>query len=135
MELPATLLQASQTLLEDWANQAGEIELPGAISAQIPMVFACSEYVARQCIRHPQRFAELVTSGDLQRKYAADEYQQQLQRHDALLHNEEGLIKFLRQFRQREMVRIIWRDLTGLSDLAEVMYDLSKLADACTPPH
>lgn len=119
-------------MLDDWASQSADIDLPDIIKSQIPVVFACSEYVARQCIRYPDRFAQLVSSGDLQRIYAPDDYQQHLQCHASDINNEQELIKFLRQFRQREMVRIIWRDLTGLSALEEVMHDLSELADACT---
>ncbi|WP_455198900.1 bifunctional [glutamate--ammonia ligase]-adenylyl-L-tyrosine phosphorylase/[glutamate--ammonia-ligase] adenylyltransferase, partial [Kaarinaea lacus] len=42
----------------------------------------------------------------------------------------EQLGKLLRQHRQREMLRITWRDMTGLADLNETMADLSALADA-----
>ena len=41
------------------------------------------------------------------------------------------LQRLLRNFRQREMVRIAWRDLSGRAALAETMADLSAFADAC----
>ncbi|MCB1799918.1 MAG: bifunctional glutamine synthetase adenylyltransferase/deadenyltransferase, partial [Gammaproteobacteria bacterium] len=37
----------------------------------------------------------------------------------------------LRRFRQREMLRIVWRDLGGLASLDETLEDLSELADVC----
>ncbi|MCW8904091.1 bifunctional [glutamate--ammonia ligase]-adenylyl-L-tyrosine phosphorylase/[glutamate--ammonia-ligase] adenylyltransferase, partial [Sedimenticola sp.] len=37
----------------------------------------------------------------------------------------------LRRFRNEQMVRIIWRDLTQAAPLAETLEDLSALADAC----
>ena len=37
----------------------------------------------------------------------------------------------LRQFRTREMVRIIWRDLTRSAELEETTADMSRLAEAC----
>lgn len=132
MERPEQLKNATQLLLDEWLVTPAAQELPEQIATQIPFVFACSEYVARQCIRHPQRFVELVSSGDLQRRYESNHYLQYLQNADAEISNEETLIKKLRQLRQREMVRIIWRDLTGLSDLHEVTHDLSILAEACT---
>jgi glutamate-ammonia-ligase adenylyltransferase len=37
----------------------------------------------------------------------------------------------LRDFRNREMLRIAWRDLAGWASLEEVLVDLTDLADAC----
>jgi len=39
--------------------------------------------------------------------------------------------KILRRFRHRHMVRILWRDLTGIAAIADTLRDLSALADAC----
>jgi len=132
MDLPEILKSTSSLLLDEWKIASDGIELPPEITAQLPFVFTCSEYVARQCIRHPQRFAELVSSGDLQRQYDPDEYHQRVRSSDNEIINEAALMKFLRQLRQREMLRIIWRDLTSQADLQEVMQNLSELADACT---
>ena len=45
--------------------------------------------------------------------------------------DEPGLHKALRLFRRRQMLRIIWRDLSGWADLDETLEDLSALADCC----
>ena len=42
-----------------------------------------------------------------------------------------GLDAGLRRFRNRQMLRIIWRDLCGLSTLAETFSDLTTLAEIC----
>lgn len=42
-----------------------------------------------------------------------------------------GLNPALRQFRNREMLRLIWRDLNGLAPIDEILADLSRLADIC----
>lgn len=39
--------------------------------------------------------------------------------------------KILRRFRHRHMVRILWRDLTGVARVSDTLKDLSALADAC----
>jgi glutamate-ammonia-ligase adenylyltransferase len=39
-------------------------------------------------------------------------------------------MRVLRQLRNREMVRIGWRDIAGHADLEETLVDLSRLADA-----
>jgi glutamate-ammonia-ligase adenylyltransferase len=94
-------------------------------------VVACSEFVLHWCRRRPEWLAGLVTSGDLSRAYTNDEIQAELcQRLNGVV-DEKQLTSRLRQFRQREMLRIIWRDLAGWSDLEETMRDLSRLADAC----
>jgi len=42
-----------------------------------------------------------------------------------------GLETGLRRFRNREMLRIIWRDLSGLAPLAETFANLTSLAEIC----
>ncbi|MFW6284568.1 MAG: bifunctional [glutamate--ammonia ligase]-adenylyl-L-tyrosine phosphorylase/[glutamate--ammonia-ligase] adenylyltransferase, partial [Desulfosalsimonas sp.] len=94
-------------------------------------VFAFSEYAARQCMRNPEMLRDLLESGDLERLYPQDQYHQYIVRAAGKASDEEGLAVELRRLRHREMVRIVWRDLTGRADLFETMADLSALADAC----
>ena len=94
-------------------------------------VMAASEFVARTCIRHPEILTDLLDSGDLLSDYAADELLTRLRTNVAGAENDAGLKRVLRHFRQREMVRIAWRDLAGWASLEEVLRDLSRLADAC----
>lgn len=42
-----------------------------------------------------------------------------------------GIDPALRQFRNREMMRLIWRDLNQLAPVDEILEDLSTLADVC----
>ncbi len=44
---------------------------------------------------------------------------------------EHGLEAGLRRFRNREMLRIVWRDLCGLAPLAETFGSLTSLAEIC----
>lgn len=94
-------------------------------------VLAGSDYVAQWGERHPERAAELITSGDLLRVYDAEKYSLQLANILKDVADETTLHQQLRYFRQREMVRVIWRDLAGWADLAETVRELSALADAC----
>ncbi|AHK80275.1 glutamine-synthetase adenylyltransferase [Ectothiorhodospira haloalkaliphila] len=88
-----------------------------------------SDFVARACVRRPALLVDLVTSGDLERVYEDGE----MTRHvaDALQDaaDEPALMRALRRVRNREMVRIAWRDLAGLSDLNEALEDLTCLAE------
>jgi glutamate-ammonia-ligase adenylyltransferase len=44
---------------------------------------------------------------------------------------QDGLEAGLRRFRNREMLRIVWRDLCGLATLGETFCDLTRLAEVC----
>ena len=94
-------------------------------------VLTASEYVLNQGERQPQRMTELVESGDLEKAYSQNDYQQRLQQQLANIKDEATLHQQLRYFRQREMVRIIWRDLSGWAELAETVRELTALADSC----
>ncbi len=94
-------------------------------------VFALSEFVAASCMRKPFLLKALIESGDLERAYEPGEYWERGKKAIAHVDNEILLAATLRKFRNREMVRIAWRDLTGIADLHETLSDLSAFADAC----
>lgn len=95
------------------------------------LVLLGSDYVSQWGQRNPDRAQVLIASGDLQSVYDEQGFQQRLAEHLLEVSDEITLQQRLRYFRQREMVRIIWRDLAGWADLAETVRDLSAMADAC----
>lgn len=125
----------------------------GNHGAEIRKALAFSDFVTHQVVRHPRRLLDLLESGDLYAVYGPDGYRHRLaalwRRHfpqqpmgwgdggvagppgqaTAAVHK-DALMKVLRLFRQREMVRIALRDLCGRADLDETLRDLSTLADA-----
>ena len=94
-------------------------------------VFAFSDFVAENCIRHPALISDLIESGDLQRSYSQHHFSETLKTVLVNVKDEATLIQILRVFRRREMTRIAFRDLAGWSNLAETVSDLSNLADTC----
>ncbi|GAA0697948.1 bifunctional [glutamate--ammonia ligase]-adenylyl-L-tyrosine phosphorylase/[glutamate--ammonia-ligase] adenylyltransferase [Marinobacterium maritimum] len=104
---------------------------PEALNTQLARVLVGSDYVAEQLQRHPEWLAELLSSGDLQQAYADSAYAERLQALLSEITDEKELHRQLRLFRQREMVRLIWRDLNRLSDMRGTTRELSRLADAC----
>jgi len=101
------------------------------IIAAAKQVFYFSDFVSKSCIRHPEMFADLVKSGNLQRRFMQDEYPAMLESLLLEVKDDQKLSFLLRLLRRREMVRIAWRDLADWADLSETMADLSNLADAC----
>ena len=94
-------------------------------------VFALSEFIAGLCRRAPHLLGDLLDSGDL----LADSWPEVLKKRVAdqlaRCRDEAALHQALRGIRQREMLRIAWRDLAGWAELNETLRDLSDLADAC----
>lgn len=100
---------------------------------QLGLVWGCSDFVADQAARHPDLFRQLLESGDLQRKYSENYYRNALKSEIANLAraDEEALSSLLRLFRQREIIRIIWRDFLRHAPLLETTRDLTLLAEGC----
>jgi len=102
-----------------------------ALLQQLARVWSGSEYVRLQMVHDPDLFFDLVAEGDLYRSYQENSYQQLLENSLARVENETQLMWVLRQHRQREMVRLIWREQLELVSIEESTRDLSNLADAC----
>ncbi len=90
-----------------------------------------SDFIARFALRDPKAWQDFFTSDDAAATYVRGEHQQRLNQALANADNEKGLHQILRHFRQREMMRIAWRDLANLAGVEETIRDLSQLANAC----
>ena len=134
MTISGTLAEKAENKWQAFvkAGDASGIPIPGGAEFRhtAQRIFAFSDFVSETSIRHPDLLVDLVQSGDLERRYLADEYSKTLKALLAGIAEEAALEKQLRHFRRREMVRIAWRDLCGLSDLFVTMADLTALAEA-----
>ena len=92
-------------------------------------VFRHSAFVAEACDRDPALRAALE-AGEFNRPQAAATLHAAAEALLAAEPDESAFMDALRRLRRRELVRIAWRDLTGRAPLAEVLADLSMLADA-----
>jgi glutamate-ammonia-ligase adenylyltransferase len=132
MSLPP--LAALPALLNPLAARAGALLPAGwpAPRAQLlERLCATSDFVHEQAVRDPELLPELAASGELERCLAPGELRTQLVEALAGCADEDELGRRLRRFRNRQQLRIIWRDISRLADLAETCGDLSDLADAC----
>ena len=98
---------------------------------RLERLWSWSDFLATACTRNPALIGELFRSGVMERGYRGGELAARLERQLADVADETGLERALRLFRQREMLRIVWRDLEGHASLDETLEDLSELADAC----
>jgi len=111
-------------------REGSAITLDDSLLVSLCKVWASSEFVAQLCVRQPSLLEDLLTSGDLIREYEQGVYREALSQKLATIDDANNLGHMLRQHRQREMMRIAWRDISGLSKVNETMRDLSELADA-----
>jgi len=149
--LPPTL-QANaqirwQNLIDSLASIGVSVDTDQTALQLIRKTLIFSDFVHRQFLHRPQICRDLVESQDLVRSCNSQNYQDRLAEasHNHLGHslfqwpmdpdtgsvNKTAVMKALRHFRHREMVRIAIRDIGGLADLEETMADLSALADTC----
>lgn len=130
--MPPDLWSVFSTLWERFTVAAGEdLAARTAARAELPQVWGASDFVANWCIQNPENCCELIASGDLAAGYGDGEMRRRLDIALGEADTEQALDAALRRFRQREMVRIAWRDLSGAGTLEDTMGDVSDLADAC----
>ncbi|MDP5071854.1 MAG: bifunctional [glutamate--ammonia ligase]-adenylyl-L-tyrosine phosphorylase/[glutamate--ammonia-ligase] adenylyltransferase, partial [Congregibacter sp.] len=96
---------------------------------QLATVLAGSRYVAETLRRRPWLLLQLSHTGQLQTPLRDGELDAELG--ELLARSEHAPAVVLRRFRQRQMLRIIWRDLNRLALTLETTRDVSWLADAC----
>ncbi len=147
--LPSEIINDAKSRWETYSRtaeaHAAIIEADKGFLEELHQVWGFSEFVSKRCLRDPGMLMDLFESKHLFEAYPTDFYRKNLKSilsdfdHGAAtdlinagLTNQIPILqRLLRTFRQREMVRIAWRDLSGRAVLAETMADLSAFADAC----
>lgn len=123
MPLSSSLQQQWQTVCERLPEA-----LPGSsLSEQARQVLTFSDFVQESVTAHPDWLAELEASPP-----RADEWQhyaQWLQEALADISDEAALMRVLRQFRRRVMVRIAWAQALMLMSEESTLQQLSHLAE------
>ncbi|MGD8912000.1 MAG: bifunctional [glutamate--ammonia ligase]-adenylyl-L-tyrosine phosphorylase/[glutamate--ammonia-ligase] adenylyltransferase [Candidatus Thiodiazotropha sp.] len=129
------LQQETEKQWQQWRQKLNEAGLPIPREAEFHQialtVWEASDYVVQCAMRNLELLPELYRQGDLNKSFNEGEMAQRLATILQSVNDEEGLSVALRNFRRRQMVRIIWRDLARLAPLDETLEDLSALADSC----
>ncbi|AKH20864.1 bifunctional [glutamate--ammonia ligase]-adenylyl-L-tyrosine phosphorylase/[glutamate--ammonia-ligase] adenylyltransferase [Sedimenticola thiotaurini] len=110
---------------------AAELRSVDGFEAALLQVWEGSDFVAQYCLKQPQKLMDLQHSGAFTTSYTDGEMERRLAERLVGVTDETALHRELRRFRNEQMVRIIWRDLTRTAPLDETLVDLSALADAC----
>ncbi|MCU7942583.1 MAG: bifunctional [glutamate--ammonia ligase]-adenylyl-L-tyrosine phosphorylase/[glutamate--ammonia-ligase] adenylyltransferase [Candidatus Thiodiazotropha sp. (ex Cardiolucina cf. quadrata)] len=135
MGLRVNLQQETEKQWQQWRQKLNEAGLPIPQEAEFHQaalkVWEASDYVVQCALRYLELLPDLYRDGDLNRSFSKGEMSQRLALVLESVSDETGLSHILREFRRRQMVRIIWRDLAGLASLDETLEDLSALADSC----
>jgi len=134
-DLPTALVESCRIHWESFLETVDDSYFQYAWDSQLletlAKVWACSEVVARWCIRHPEW---LQTINDLnlpEVNLVYQSYQELWLQQELVATDEKSLFKALRHFRNQQMLRIIWRDIAGWSDLQNTTQELSALAEVC----
>lgn len=138
-DLPASLEPLGERLLADLRDPslddpARDSTLAGWPEARwqaLRRVGAASDFVAEQVRRDPAGFVAYASSGALEQPLAPGALRDALVAALEGCDDEDELARRLRRFRNRQQLRIVWRDVTRQADLRETCRDLSDLADAC----
>lgn len=134
-DIPEPLQEVTErqllVFLEKCEEQAVDLKVADSQLALVSQAFAMSKFIADYAVTRTEPFLELLSSGDLEKLREPDDIKAALALFLSSVETEEQLMAGMRAFRNREMVRIAWRDLLGLASLDETLCDLSHLADAC----
>ncbi len=119
------------TALEQYRQRFREAggRFPEALLEELPRVWGGSDFVAEQMCRSPELADWLVRPGCLDAPLTPEDLRSELDEALAAVEDEAGLQEALRRVRQRHMVRLIWRDLSGRGDYHTTVADISLLAN------
>ncbi|OGT30712.1 MAG: hypothetical protein A3E87_07065 [Gammaproteobacteria bacterium RIFCSPHIGHO2_12_FULL_35_23] len=90
-----------------------------------------SDYILEQVHTHSEIIVELLLSDDFFKNYVLEDYVQRFDSYCQQVTTYFELEAGLRQFRRREIIRLIWRDVLGFADIEAIMYETSLLAESC----
>ncbi|MEH6515673.1 MAG: bifunctional [glutamate--ammonia ligase]-adenylyl-L-tyrosine phosphorylase/[glutamate--ammonia-ligase] adenylyltransferase [Halioglobus sp.] len=136
-QLPESLIEVANSAWDSLIERASDASISRLttmlqdrpLSQQLARLLATSPFVADLLRRKPEILIDLVDSGELHTRLPETVWRDQLM---AQMSEEDAeLGPVLRRFRQRHMLRIVWRDFCRLADTLETVRDTSLLADAC----
>ena len=114
-------------------REAGRLEAFDAapqLRQELPRVLSASDFVCAALERSAELAEWLIGEGALERALTSGEMAARVRSALAGEHDLAAFMTAIRRQREREMVRIAWRDLAGSAGIAETLADTSAFADA-----
>jgi glutamate-ammonia-ligase adenylyltransferase len=127
LDLPATLNTLGQTRWDELTQLAEFNPTWHSQQSNIQQALALSDFIYHQCFKHPAMIDSLVD--DQEHPISLADYQNLLHSDIATLTNEVELNRCLRQFRNKHMAIIAWRDLLNLQSIEQSLLQVSELAN------
>ncbi len=136
-ELPAPLQREADVALSHLLDACDESQRSAYVALldnatytrRLIKFFACSSFAAQLCRRYPDWLLALQNAGDLDRSFNSADFLARLTTQLGECSDVDTLDRTLRQFRNREYLRIIWRDLNRCADTLEITADISAVAE------
>ncbi len=103
------------------------------LEAEFEQMLACSVYFAEQAARELHWLIGCLQDETLLagREWDDDDWLAAVREATADVDQEKPYLAAIRRFRQRQMLRLVWRDFTRRAALETTMSEVSALADAC----
>lgn len=126
----------SSCLDAEQAEQFYAQQRDAAFVAELSAVWLGSQFFFDWCCRKPEWFFALFEKNSTE-KSLLDCQPDVVELKNTLtillenIDNEDGLMQVLREFRQQQMLRIVWRDIIRRAATLETTAALTALADAC----
>ncbi len=130
--VPSSLHSIVENFWFDWCKSCAEKDINPyqvILLETLGKTWACSDFVARNCIRYPAIFYQLQEEGFALDR-SIENYMELVNHVVTKAKDENELMSTLRLLRQQEMVRIAWRDLNALTDIKTILQELTDFAEA-----
>ncbi|MGY3688223.1 bifunctional [glutamate--ammonia ligase]-adenylyl-L-tyrosine phosphorylase/[glutamate--ammonia-ligase] adenylyltransferase [Vibrio coralliilyticus] len=128
MQLPASLASVSQTALESLLQHQAIQEWPDSYREELSYVAGLSQFIVDTLQQDEYLHQHLPEMLEVESRH--ETYRQRLAELLAGCSDEMQGHRVLRQFRNREMTYIAWRDFIGNWELEQSLEHLSQLAEA-----
>jgi len=130
--IPQSLHPLVANFWSDWYRSCAEKSIDPQQNMPLETLgrtWACSDFVARNCIRYPETLQALLDEG-FEVPRSLEDYREMVSQAVADAADDDRLMQVLRVLRQREMTRIAWRDLNTLVEVETILHELSDFAEA-----
>ncbi|MDX1810812.1 MAG: bifunctional [glutamate--ammonia ligase]-adenylyl-L-tyrosine phosphorylase/[glutamate--ammonia-ligase] adenylyltransferase, partial [Gammaproteobacteria bacterium] len=133
MEFSPELSQSIASKIKDLQQTAAfsQLSLSDEQTGQLQRLFLCSDFAMNTCQRFPEYAAGLASTdiADAEKQLVA--YVGELSEIFTAIESDADAATKIRNYRNCEMLRIVWRDAVLNAPVTETLHELSFLADAC----